>query len=99
MIYNSCINRKIHLTLERKNHIFNFHPDFKPYFSKIEEILISSDVIRQTKEDKNVLIFYKYYQNILDGKYIAVVVKINQRNFILTAYLTKKIKTGVNYEK
>lgn len=99
MIYHCCINRKVHLTPERKNHILFFHPDFKPHFSKIKEVLLLPDVIRQTREDENVLIFYKFYPDILGGKHIAVVIKINHRNFILTAYLTRKIKTGVDYEK
>ena len=45
-------------------------------------------------------LFYKYFANIKGGKYLAVVVKINKRNFILTSYLTDKTITGKKiYEK
>jgi hypothetical protein len=38
----------------------------------------------------------KYYPDILGGKYIAVAVKVGEaRSFVLTAYLTKSIRTGV----
>lgn len=99
IIYQSSIKRKVALTHERKKHIFDFHPDFKSYFKNIPAVLKNPDEIRKTYEDTNVLIFYKFYDKILNGKYIAVVVKINKRSFILTSYLTDKIKTGVKYEK
>ncbi len=35
----------------------------------------------------------------MEGKYISVVFKINTRNFILTVYITDKIKAGEKYEK
>ena len=97
--YQSSIQKRIILTEERKQHILDFHPDLKPYFNKISEILNKPDEIRKTNEDKNVLIFYKFYDKVLNGKYIVVVTKINKRNFILTSYLTDKIKTGKKYEK
>lgn len=99
IIYQSFIQKGIILTEERKQHILDFHPDLKPYFNKISEVLNKPDEIRRSNEDKNVLIFYKFYDNILNGKYVAVVTRINKRNFILTSYLTDKIKTGEKYEK
>jgi len=42
------------------------------------------------------VLFYKYYPDILGCKYIAVAVKGGEpRSFMLTAYLTKSIRTGV----
>ena len=100
MRFKSKIGKIIELTQERKDHILEFHPDLKVHFSKIPKVLEDPDQIRKSKHDPKVLLFYKYFANIKGGKYLAVVVKINKRNFILTSYLTDKTITGKKiYEK
>jgi hypothetical protein len=98
MKFKSKIGKVIELTPERKTHIIEFHPDVKIYLSKIPEILKNPDQIRKSRHDPEVLLFYKYFDNI--KKHLVAVVKVNKRNFILTCYLTDKIKTGEKiYEK
>jgi len=98
MKFKSKIRRIIELTEERKNHIIEYHPDIKPHLFKIPNALKHPDQIRKSRHNPEVLLFYKYFANI--KKYLAVVVKIDKRNFILTCYLTDKIKTGEKiYEK
>jgi len=92
--FQSKIGRVIELTQERQKHIFEFHPDVNPYFSRIEQVLEAPSEIRSSRHNPEVLLFYKYFADIKSGKYLAVVVKTNQRNFILTCYLTDKIITG-----
>ena len=100
MKYDCKINNTIELSEERRKHILEFHPDLKPYFSKIAEVLHNPDQIRKSKQDENVLLFYKFFSDVKDGKYITVVAKFNKTNFILTSYITDKIKTGDKiYEK
>lgn len=98
MVYKSILGKKIELTPERKEHIPLHHPDLKPYFSKIKQVLLKPNEVRISKSDPLVLLFYKYFGNILSGKFIAVTIKINQRSFILTAYLTKRKLSGRQYE-
>ena len=39
-------------------------------------------------------------ETVISGKYITIVAKFNKTNFILTSYITDKIKTGNKiYEK
>lgn len=100
MQFRSVIGKIVELTLERKKHIIEYHPDVERHFAKIQEVLDSPDEIRKSKHDSKVLLFYKYFVNLKAGKYLAVVIKINKRNFVLTCYLTDKIKTGKKiYEK
>jgi len=100
MKFKSKIGKIIELIPERKNHIFEFHPDVKAHFAKVSKVLESPDQIRKSKYDPEVLLFYKYFANIKEGKYLTVVVKIDKRSFILTSYLTDKIITGEKiYEK
>lgn len=99
MKYKSITGKTIELTSERKKHILTFHPDLHSYMKHIKAVLLQPDDLRISKSDPQVLLFYKYFDTILDGKYIAVTVKLNERNFILTSYLTDHIKSGERYEK
>lgn len=98
-LYETYLGKFVELTNERKQHIVQFHPDLTPYLRKIPIVLRKPDLVMQMREDAHVLIFYKYFVTMRLRKYIAVVVKINQRNFILTAYQTKRIKSGKPYEQ
>lgn len=98
MTYNSILGKKVALTSERKKHILIYHPDLKPYFAYLKEVFLEPDEIRISKSDPHVLLFYKFFANIKNGKYIVGVVKSNQRVFVLTAYLSKRKLSGEKYE-
>ncbi|MBI1742170.1 hypothetical protein HYR54_03780 [Candidatus Acetothermia bacterium] len=83
------------MTEERWEHIKTEHPIMVGKLKKIEETTIEPDVIKSSSYDPQVVLFYRFYSKIERGKYLAVVVKWSQlRSFILTAYLTDKIKQG-----
>jgi len=98
-IFDSLILGSIELTNERKLHILTVHPELKLHLEKLSLVLLNPDEIKRSRFDKNVLLFYKFFAKIKSGKYINVTVKtVNERNFILTAYITDKIRAGVKYE-
>jgi len=98
--FNSPIIGNVELTSERKIHILASHPELKTHFKKLSKVLSSPDEIRRSRFDKNVLLFYKFFDSIKVGKYINVTVKTDdKRNFILTAYITDNIRAGERYEK
>lgn len=98
MKYKSILGKTVALTSERRNHIVSKHPELKNYIKKISQVLASPDDIKKSKIDGKALLFYKYFATIKGGKYINVTVKINERNFILTAYITDRIRAGEKYE-
>lgn len=98
MKYKSILGKDFELTAERKKHILNFHPDLKPYFSRIKNVFVKPDEIRISKSDPHVLLFYRYFAKIKGGKYIVGVVKIGSRAFILTAYFSSDKLSGEKYE-
>jgi len=79
-------------------HIIQRHPDVIDHLPKIKEILLAPDEIRIDSYDSSVLLFYKFFDRINVGKYLVVIVKTNERNFILTFYSTYRIKSGEKYE-
>lgn len=89
---------EVELTTERKSHIILKHPEIKPHIKKISQVLSSPDATRRSKFDPDALLFYKYFDKIKGGKYINVTVKKGERNFILTAYITDKIRASKIYE-
>lgn len=97
MKYKSILGKDFELTAERKKHILIFHPDLKPYFSKLNDVFAKPDEIRISKSDPRVLLFYKHFAKIKGGKYIVVVVKINSRSFVLTAYFSNHKLSGDKY--
>lgn len=94
-IFEDCSGQAVELTDERRAHILLYHPDAAPFLGRVAEALRTPDVLRQSTEDAKVLVHYKHFADILGGKYLAVVVKsTNGRRFVLTAYLTRRIRTG-----
>ena len=82
---------RIELTDERKRHVIFFHPEIAsvlPHFSLT--IAHPEKIIHSTNDDK-VIICYRFLPN--RRKYLAIVIKLKPKsNFVLTAYLTRKIK-------
>ena len=97
MKYKSILGKDFELTTERKEHILIFHPDLKPYFSRLKDVFTKPEEIRTSKSDSQVLLFYKYFAKIKGGKYIIGVVKINSRSFVLTAYFSNHKLSGEKY--
>ncbi len=88
-------NKRIRLTDERLTHILQ-HPEVKELGSEIERVLLNPEFVVCSKTDVNVSLYYRYYLKTQVGdKWLCVVVKdLVDDSFVLTAYLTDKIKAG-----
>lgn len=93
MEFNDCFNRRIELSDERWNHIIDTHPEIKELIKELEGALIEPELIKRSVYNKNVILFYRHYKHIYEGKYICVVVRLDERS-IVTAYITDRIKIG-----
>ncbi len=85
---------QIELTDERWQHIITEHPEVRRFKNRLSEMLSQPDLVKCSKRDKDVLLYYRYYSDIFGGKYLLAVVKINKRPFLLTYYVTDRIKEG-----
>jgi hypothetical protein len=77
------------LTAERKSHIFKFHPEVRRYQEYFVKTIGDPEITHRSKYDLLVLILYR---KISRQNYLAIVIKTNKYNFILTAYITNKIR-------
>lgn len=89
-------DRQIRLTNERQQHFNLDHPEMEEQIGKIQETLISPDVIVKSRTDSEVELFYRHYDTTpVTEKYLCIVVKILVSDlFIITAYFTDTIKRG-----
>lgn len=94
-ILPDCFGNKVRLTDERLAHILE-HPEMKTLESEIEHVLLQPQLVRRSKADGAVRLFYDFYaRTIVGGKWLCVVVKYVEKDaFVITAYLTDKLKAG-----
>ena len=90
-----CFGHSVRLTDERLAHIIE-HPEMKGLAAEIERVLIQPQLVRLSRSDAAVRLFYEFYtQTIVGGKWLCVVVKYGENDaFVVTAYLTDKPKAG-----
>lgn len=89
----TVFGEEVVLSLEKRLHIKQRHPEVDKYFLKIPEILLSPDLVKISKKDRNVHLYYKHYTNVFGGKYLLVV-SSNKNKEIITFFITDKIKVG-----
>jgi hypothetical protein len=88
-------SQSVELTEERWRHIIAEHPIMSEHREKLPSVLADPDYVKRSKRDEAVLLYYRYFTDILDGKFLLVVVKKGaKRSFILTAYVTRSIMKG-----
>jgi hypothetical protein len=85
----------IRLTDERRAHILE-HPEMSGLEHAIEETLRDPEKIIRSISDPAVHLYYRFYfRTVVGGKFLCAVVKIGEAGaFLLTAYLTERIKKG-----
>ena len=90
-----CFGQPVRLTDERLAHILE-HPEMKEMGAEIERVLVQPQLVRRSRSDEAVRLFYEFYaQTIVGGKWLCVAVKYAENDaFVVTAYLTDKPKAG-----
>ncbi len=96
MVYfDDCFGRRVRLTEERLAHIRE-HPEMQEMTEEIERVLRQPELVRRSRSDDTMRLFYEYYAvTRVGGKWLCIVVKYTQDDaFVVTAYLTDKPKAG-----
>jgi hypothetical protein len=90
-----CFGHQVRLTDERLAHILE-HPEMNGMGAEIERVLREPQLVRRSRSDDAMRLFYEFYaQTIVGGKWLCVVVKYGEQDaFVVTAYLTDKPKAG-----
>jgi|SRR5580700_1334945 hypothetical protein len=90
-----CFGQKVRLTAERLAHILE-HGEMKGMEAEIAQVLSHPQLVRRSRTDESVRLFYHFYaRTILGGKWMCVVVKYKESDaFVVTAYLSDKTAAG-----
>ncbi len=86
----------VRLTDERLAHILE-HPEMIELESAIEQTLAQPETVIESLSDPQARLYYRFYIGTRVGdKYLCVVVKVSRDDaFVVTAYLTDRVKRGV----
>lgn len=95
MQWLDVFSQPVELTEERWQHIVTEHPIMREYRDRIATVLAEPDYIKRSKRDEQVQLYYRYFADILDGKYLLIVVRKHPaRSFVLTGYVTRTVMKG-----
>jgi hypothetical protein len=94
-IYVDYQGSRIRLTEERLAHILE-HPEMRGMERRIAETLSAPQRVLSSLSDERARLYYRFYIGTRVGnKYLCVVVKVLETDaFVVTAYLTDKVKRG-----
>lgn len=92
----SSLGKRIRVTKDYWNKIIETkHRLMKGKENLVKETLENPEEIRRSRKDLNVYLYYKK----IDENYNCVIAKhLNGNGFIITTYITDRIKAGEKYE-
>lgn len=93
-LFIDVFGKRIVLTDSRWKHIIGQHPEVRPHLEKITKVVSDPDFVKRSKKARDTYLYYKYYKEIYEGKYLLVVVNYTGTPNILTCYITDRIKEG-----
>ena len=92
--YFDYAGRSIRLTRERLVHI-NEHPEMRSLSNEIPKVLRFPEVVVESVSDNLVNLYYRNERSqTLGSKHLCVVVKLTDDPFVITAYVTDRVKQG-----
>ena len=83
----------IRLTDDQWNHIIKEHPEVEPYKNRLPDVLIKPDLVKRSKRDRDTFLYYHYYEDVYQGKYLLIVARTRDW-LLLTCYITDRVKEG-----
>ena len=95
LVLSDYDRRPVRLTDERWRHIEE-HPEMASMQEAVAETLREPEVVIRSASDPFSRLYYRFYHcTIVGGKHLCMVVKVRQDDaFVVTAYLTDRVKEG-----
>ncbi|MCY3660939.1 MAG: PBECR2 nuclease fold domain-containing protein [Caldilineaceae bacterium] len=92
--FNDERGDEVRLTDERLRHILRRHPEMAFQLHRFAETLASPDAVSPSRSSPMVQLYYRLYPDLRGrNRYVCIVLKRESSySFIVTAYLTRRIK-------
>jgi hypothetical protein len=89
----------VELTDQRQQHIAEAHPDlFHEHQERIADTLANPDQVLRSLRSGNARLLAHWYNDLLGGKYVVVVVMSDlapaARHWVITAYIARRLTGG-----
>jgi len=88
----------IALTMTRRRHILERHPEMAAHMRLVAEAIREPDAIRRSQWDEQARVLYRWYPACMNGKHLVVVVRLAPGRArwgkVLTAYLASRAPKG-----
>ena len=94
LVLEDVFGHRLRLTAKQRRHILAAHPELKPYLTRFAEVVKAPEWVKRSRRDPRVYLYYRFYPDLFDGKYILVVARIGHEGQLLTCYVTDTIKPG-----
>lgn len=94
-VFTDYAGRAVRLTEERRGHLLT-HPEMATLESSLSDAIASPEVVVRSQTDGMVLLYYHPAATLDFGdKLLCVVIKYQPEDaFVITAYLTDRMKMG-----
>jgi hypothetical protein len=94
-VFEDYAGRAVRLTPERELHILD-HPEMLDLLDQVHEAISAPEKVVRSASDSTVELYYSFERETKVGdKWLCVVVKYSVDDaFVVTAYLTDKVKKG-----
>ena len=93
-VFEDVFGHRLYLESPHRKHILVEHPEVRSYLDRLEDVFRSPEWVKRSRRDPHVYLYYRFYDDILDGKYLLGIAKIASRATVLTCYVTDSIKQG-----
>ncbi|MEE8167289.1 MAG: hypothetical protein V3T58_00250 [Candidatus Hydrothermarchaeales archaeon] len=93
-IVTDRLGRDIRLTEERWSYIIRHHPEMTNLKREFRSTVSEPDLVVRSVYNPEVVLYYRYFKIIFDGKYLVGVIKLSTDSFVLTGYVADRIKEG-----
>lgn len=96
-VFTDYAGRRVRLTAEREDHIAE-HPEMAELSDGLADVIGAPERAVRSASDPMVELLYEFRRGTkVDDKWLCVVIKyLTNDAFVVTAYLTDKIKQGEN---
>lgn len=93
-VYIDVFGDEVVMADDVRDIILQKHPEAADFIDHIADVLADPDEVRQSVRDTRSVLYYRYEDEVLGGKWVVTVVKRIDRNFVSTLYATDQVKSG-----
>ena len=93
--FRDVLGREVLLSHAAWGHVLLRHPEVESHSGLVADTLRAPERIVRSLHADDVLLYYRFYERLLGGKYLLVAARIEQEGWcVVTVYITDTVKSG-----